>query len=71
MEKQFLSISQAAKFSSLSERFLYKKAQDRQIRFYKIGKRIVIDIQDLIEFVKRNPVECKDWDETARELSEK
>ncbi len=64
MEKQFLSIKEAARYSSLSARFLYQACQDRKIRFSKIGKRIVIDFQDLHDFITANTIEpVEDWSE--------
>ena len=64
MERQFLSIREAAEYSSLSPRFLYKKCQDRKLRFYKVGKRIVIERKDLEEFITQDPIEpVDDWSE--------
>jgi len=68
MEKRFLSIKQAAEYSSLSQRFLYEVVAKREIRSYKIHKRIVIDSQDLEDYIKQNVIECVDWDERAKEL---
>ncbi len=68
MEKKFFSVKQASEYSSLSQRFLYEACQGRKLRFYKNGRRIVIDMQDLLEFITREPVEPIDWDEKAREL---
>lgn len=68
MEKKFLSVKQAAEYSSLSQRFLYEACQGRKLRFFKVDRRIVIDIQDLLEFITREPVEPIDWNEKAREL---
>ena len=64
MEKRFFSIREAAEYSSLSARFLYEKCQNRKLRFSKIGKRIVIDSQDLHDFITQNTVEpVDDWGE--------
>lgn len=68
MDKGFLSIKQAAEYSSLSQRFLYEIVAKREIRSYKIGKRIVLDSQDLEEYIKQNVVECVDWDEKVKDL---
>ncbi len=68
MEKRFLSIKQAAEYSSLSQRFLYEVVAKREIRSYKIHKRIVIDSQDLEDYIKQNVIESVDWDERAKEL---
>ena len=68
MEQKFLSIRQASKFSSLSQRFLYEVVAKRELRSYKIHKRIVIDSQDLEDYIRQNVVECVDWNEKARDL---
>jgi len=68
MERRFFSIRQAAEFSSFSQRFLYEIVAKRQIRSYRIGKRIVLDSQDLEDYIRQNVVECVDWDEKARDL---
>lgn len=66
--RSFLSVRQAAKVSSLSTRFLYDACQKRQLKFYKCGRRIVIEHQDLVIFLTQEPVEPVDWDGKAREL---
>lgn len=64
MERQFFSIRQAAEYSSLSTRFLYEKCQNRELRFSRVGKRIVICSQDLHDFIIQNTVEpVEDWSE--------
>ena len=64
MEKKFLSVAQAAKISSLSKRFIYETCQKRELKFYRCGRRIVIDSQDLQEFITREAVEpVEDWGE--------
>lgn len=68
MNKGFLSIKQAAEYSSLSQRFLYEIVAKREIRSYKIGKRIVLDSQDLEDYIKQNVVERVDWDEKVKDL---
>ena len=68
MGKGFLSIKQAAEYSSLSQRFLYEIVAKREIRSYKIGKRIVLDSQDHEDYIKQNVVECVDWNEKVKNL---
>lgn len=68
MDKGFLSIKKAAEYSSLSRRFLYEIVAKREIRSYKIGKRIVLDSQDFEKYIKQNVVECVDWDEKVKDL---
>ena len=68
LEKRFFSIKEASKFSSLSERFLYQKCANREIRFSRVGKRIIINIRDLENYLEQNIVECVDWSERVGEL---
>ena len=68
MERKFISIRRASEFSSLSQRFLYEIVAKREIRSYKIGKRIVLDSQDLEDYIKQNVVERVDWDEKVKNL---
>ena len=62
--RKFLSVAEAARQSSLSARLLYTKIQNRELRHFKVGKRIVIDSQDLHDFITQNTVEpVEDWSE--------
>ena len=64
LEKRFFSVREAAGYSSLSARLLYQACQDRKIRFSKVGKRIVIDFEDLYKFTTQNTIEpVEDWSE--------
>jgi len=64
MEKRYLSIKRAAELTSLSTRFLYQKCQNKELKFYKVGRRIVIDSEDLSKFITREPIEpIDDWGE--------
>jgi len=66
-ERSFLSVRQAARISSLSTRFLYEACQKRELRYYKVGKRIVIDHQDLIAFLTQQVIEPVDsWAEELK-----
>lgn len=55
--------------SSLSQRFLYACCQNRKIKFFRVGKRILIDPEDLREFLTRDPVEARDWDEEVKRMN--
>ncbi len=66
--RKFLSVAEAARQSSLSARLLYTKIQNRELKHFKVGKRIVIDEEDLLDFITREPVEAVDWNEKAMEL---
>jgi len=66
VERKFLSIRQAAGISSLSARFLYALCKDRKLKYYKIGKRILIDPEDLEQLITQDCVEPVDWSEKTR-----
>lgn len=68
MEKKFYNVKQAAEFCGMSPRLLYLKKKKREIRYYKIGSLIVFDVEDLIEFVKRN--EFVPADELLKKIKE-
>lgn len=54
LEKRFYNVKEAAQFCGVSSRLIYLKSKERALRFYKINSKIVFDVEDLIEFVKRN-----------------
>lgn len=68
MDQRFFSIKEAAKYCSLSQRLLYEVVANKEIRSYKIHTRIVIDVKDLDEYIRRNVQEVRDWAEEAEEL---
>ncbi len=69
MQKKFYSVKQAAEFCGISPSLIYLKIKEREIRFYKINSKIVFDVEDLNEFVKRN--EFVTGDELLKQLKEK
>jgi len=68
LEERFISVKRAAEYCGLSRRFLYEIIARKEIRHYRIHRRIVVDKKDLDEFIESNVIECVDWDEKAREL---
>jgi excisionase family DNA binding protein len=58
MEQQFLNVEEAAKFLRISKSKIQKmtapnvKKTSTPIPFYKIGKKIVFDRKELIDYVK-------------------
>jgi len=69
LQKKFYSVKQAAEFCGISSRLLYLKIKEREIRFYKINSKVVLDIEDLTEFVTRN--EFVTGDELLKKIQEK
>lgn len=68
LQKRFFSVREAAQYSSLSARLIYEIVGRKELRHYRIRKRIVIDSQDLETYIKQNCVESRDFDEEARRL---
>jgi len=68
-ERQFLSVKKAAAKSSLSTRFLYEVCARKELRFYRVGKRILIDAKDLESFIAENVVEPINWEEKVKEFT--
>jgi len=69
MEKKFLSIRQAADYSSLSPRLLYEIVARREIKSYKVHRRIVLELSDLDDYIEQHARDSVDWAEKARELN--
>jgi len=69
LQKKFYSVKQAGLYCGVSSRLLYLKIKEREIRFYKINSKIVFDVEDLNEFVKRN--EFVTGEELLKQLKEK
>jgi len=69
LEKKFYSVKEAALYCGVSSRLIYQKIKGREIRFYKVNSKIVFDVDDLVEFVKRN--EFVTGDELLKQIQEK
>jgi excisionase family DNA binding protein len=56
LQKEYLSLSEAAQFLGISESSLYKLTSSRSIPFYKPnGKLVVFSRKDLESWLTRNP----------------
>ncbi len=69
IHKRFFSVKEAALYSSLSTSLIYQKLKERAIRSYRVGRKIVLDHQDLDSFVMANAV--MNSDEFRESLKEK
>jgi len=54
---QYLSVEQAAKFSSLGKATIRLNIDTRQLKAYKVGSRIVVKTSDLERFLESHPLE--------------
>jgi len=52
-KKQVLTIDEAAEFLSLSKQTLYGKTSKREIPFYKVGKRLYFNQQELVDLIRK------------------
>lgn len=59
-----MSVREASRKTSLGIRFLYRLLAEKKLRHFKIGSRIVIDSEDLDNFIRQGEVEVvEDWGE--------
>jgi len=56
VEKEYLSVIEAAKLIGLARSTIYNYIYNRHIPFIKIGGRVVFDKADLIAWVERKKV---------------
>lgn len=66
--KRFFSVKEAANYTSLSSRLIYRTLKERDLRSYRIGRKIVLDRADLDSFILGNEVMSS---EKLREFLEK
>jgi excisionase family DNA binding protein len=45
--------------SSLSRRYLYQKCAAKELRHFRLGKRVLIDEEDLLIFIRDGLVEAR------------
>lgn len=55
-DKKFLSISEAAEYTSLSKPYLYRLTSTNGIPHYKVGTRVLFLIEELDSFILDNRV---------------
>ncbi|SOE23173.1 DNA binding domain-containing protein, excisionase family [Spirosomataceae bacterium TFI 002] len=53
-EKKLLSIEEAAVFLGIPQNTIYQFTSKRTIPFIKLGRRLVFDKEELLEWVKQN-----------------
>jgi len=58
----YLSIREASKKTSLGIRFLYELCARKQLRHFRVNRRILIDAADLESLIRRGEVKVvEDW----------
>jgi excisionase family DNA binding protein len=60
MVKENLNTVQAAKFLCISQSKLMKMTHRKEVRYHKVGRRNVFDINDLLEYLEKNTVFTND-----------
>lgn len=57
LQQPVLTLRQFCKFADISEDYVYKLTSSGRLKFYRpFGKKIYIDRDDAVEFLKQNPV---------------
>lgn len=60
LHQPVLTLRQFCKFADISEDYVYKLTSSGRLKFYRpFGKKIYIDREDAIDFLKQNPVSEK------------
>ncbi|HYD91530.1 MAG TPA: type IV toxin-antitoxin system AbiEi family antitoxin domain-containing protein [Flavobacterium sp.] len=67
LQQPVLTLRQFAKFAGISEEYAYKLTSSGRLKFYRpMGKKIFVDRDVAIEFLRQNPVsERKDVNRIA------
>ena len=61
LNKEVLTLTEAAEYMGMSKNYLYRLTSARQIPHYKPnGKMIYFDKNDLIQWLKSNPVHTEE-----------
>ena len=60
MQKRFFSVREMSTYTGLSARLIYQKLTERGLRSYRVGKKIVLDVSDIDDFVMTNEVKSSD-----------
>lgn len=58
-EKEFYSIEEAAKIIGVKTQTLYQYNTNRMINYYKVGKRCMYKMDDIMNFMARNQIKSK------------
>ncbi len=53
MEKKYMTISEAAKYSGLSKWTLYRLSSRREIPIFKIGSRVLFKIDEFDKWIQK------------------
>ena len=57
LERRFLTMTEAAERLKITPRLVRRLVQERRIRYHKAGRTILIEEQDILEFIDRHTVE--------------
>src|SRR5207244_3872533 len=57
---QFLTVDEVAEMMRLKKRTIYEMVSQRQIPFYKSGRRTVFELSEILEWMKRHRQEEQD-----------
>ena len=57
LERRFLTMTEAAERLKITPRLVRRLVQERRIRYHKAGRTILIEEQDVLDFIDRHTVE--------------
>jgi excisionase family DNA binding protein len=55
-----LEVWQVAKILGCTQRYVYQLLREKQLAYYRIGKKYAIDTDDLVHFLESRKVSAKD-----------
>jgi len=61
MEKRLLTIREASQYLNVSESFLYKRVEAKEIPHIRFCRKILFDLKKLDRYIEENSVKVEDW----------
>ena len=66
MEKRLLSVAEASRLLGMSESFLYKLAESKEIPHLRLGRAVRFDVSQIDTWLKRHSVAEVDYVDKLR-----
>lgn len=66
MEKRLFSVAEASQLLGMSESFLYKLAESKEIPYVRLGRALRFDISQIDSWLKRHSVGEVDYADELR-----
>lgn len=58
LERRFLTMGEAAERLKITPRLVRRLVQERRIRYHKAGRTVLIEEQDILDFIDQHTVEA-------------